>query len=115
MIRTCPKCGTKNRLSPSRLHETADCGKCGARIGPPDQPSAIGSADEFDTLIQEASLPVLVDFWAAWCGPCKAVAPELEKLAKEKAGKVVVAKLDTDAFPDVAGRYQIRGIPAFIL
>jgi thioredoxin len=75
----------------------------------------VRSAEEFDELVQGAGVPVLVDFWAAWCGPCRMVAPELEKLANERGGKVVVAKVDTDALPDVAGRFGIRSIPTMVL
>ncbi len=79
------------------------------------QPVNVRSAEEFDELLWKSPLPILTDFWAAWCGPCKMVAPELEKLARDKAGQVVVAKVDTDALPEVAGRYQISGIPTMIL
>ena len=76
---------------------------------------ALSSGADFDALIRDSPLPVLVDFWAAWCGPCRAVAPELERLASERAGHVVVAKVDTEALPDVAGRFGIRGIPTMVL
>ncbi len=69
----------------------------------------------FERLLEEAQVPVLVDFWAAWCGPCRMVAPELEKLAREKAGKLLVAKVDTEALPQVAARFGIRGIPTMVL
>jgi thioredoxin 2 len=115
MIRTCPSCGAKNRLSPARLHTRAQCGKCKTSLLPLDTPHAIGSASEFDDLVRAASLPVLVDFWAAWCGPCRMVAPELEKLARTKAGGLVVAKVDTEALPGVASRFDIRSIPTLIL
>ena len=73
-----------------------------------------GGAAEFDELVKSSPLPVVVDFWAAWCGPCRMVAPELEKLAQARAGQIVVAKLDTEAVPEVAARYGIRSIPTFI-
>ena len=75
----------------------------------------MASAAAYDKLLSESPLPVLVDYWAAWCGPCRTIAPELEKIAKRRAGSVIVAKVDTEALPDVAGRYQIRGIPTLIL
>lgn len=74
----------------------------------------IGDAAEFRDLVSRSALPVLVDFWAPWCGPCRAVAPELEKLAHEKAGQALVAKLDTESVPDVAAQFGIRSIPTLI-
>jgi thioredoxin 2 len=76
---------------------------------------AVRSAEDFDELVGAAKVPVLVDFWAAWCGPCRTVAPELETIAREQAGRVVVAKVDTEALPDVAGRFGIRSIPTMVV
>jgi thioredoxin len=78
-------------------------------------PLAINSPAEFDELTSQSSLPILVDFWAAWCGPCRAVAPELEKLARQKSGTLVVAKVDTEAVPALAARFGIRSIPTLML
>ena len=96
------------------MNQRAKCASCKAQLLPASHPIAVTSAAEFDELVKNAPLPVVVDFWAAWCGPCRAVAPELEKLSAERAGKVVVAKVDTDALPEVAGRFQIRSIPTLI-
>jgi thioredoxin 2 len=115
MNEACPSCGTQNRIAYARLAETARCGKCKAPLPPPAHPVAVASAQEFDELVRDAALPVLVDFWAAWCGPCRSVAPELERLAQARAGQVLVAKVDTEALPELARRFGIRGIPTFIL
>jgi thioredoxin 2 len=115
MIRECPSCGARNRVSAARLDEQATCGKCKTPIPPFDKPVSVGSAEEFDELVKSSPLPVLVDFWAAWCGPCRMVAPELEKIARSKAGRVLIAKVDTDGVPDVAQRFNIRSIPTLIL
>ena len=114
MILTCPSCGQRNRVPAEKLDAQPKCGACKAAMQVA-QPVNVRSAEEFDELLWKSPLPILTDFWAAWCGPCKMVAPELEKLARDKTGQVVVAKVDTDALPEVAGRYQITGIPTMIL
>lgn len=111
---TCPSCGTVNRFPAAKTDKKANCGSCKTAILPLEKPQAIASAAAFQELIANSPLPVVVDFWAAWCGPCRSVAPELERLARERAGSVVVAKVDTEALPEIAGTYGIRGIPTFI-
>jgi thioredoxin 2 len=115
MVVECPSCAAKNRVPPQRLKEAAHCGRCKTSLSPLAQPVAIDSPAEFDELTTRSSLPVLVDFWAAWCGPCRAVAPELEKLARQKSGALVVAKVDTEAVPALAARFAIRSIPTLML
>src|SRR5271155_2639923 len=105
MIVQCSSCSRSNRVPAARLNAKGRCAACKAALVPLAHPIALGSAEEFDELIRDAPVPVLVDFWATWCGPCRAVAPEVAKLAGQRTGSVVVAKVDTDALPDVAGRF----------
>ena len=115
MIVRCLSCGTDNRIPASKLDKNGKCGHCHAPLGPVDEPYVVSSAAEFGELIADAPFPILVDFWAAWCGPCKMVAPELAKLAKERKGALLVAKVNSDDHPDVASRYGIQALPTFVL
>ena len=115
MIRTCAKCGAKNRIPATKLDRRPKCGKCKEKLSALSAPVAVSSEKEFDELIGGSPMPVLVDFWAEWCGPCHAVAPELMQLARERAGELLVLKVDTEQLKSVAGRYGIRSIPTMIL
>ena len=115
MIVKCTKCSTSNRLPAARMRDKANCAACKTSLLPLTHPVAITSKEDFDELLRDSPSPVLVDFWAAWCGPCRAVAPELEKIAGKRGPDIVVAKVDTDALPDVAARYGIQSIPTMIV
>lgn len=115
MIEPCRACGAQNRIPTDRLHERARCGTCMRPILPLAAPHHVHSAAELDDFIGHSPLPVVVDFWAPWCGPCKAVAHEVEKVARTKAGGAVVLELNTDEVPELAVRYGIRAVPTFIV
>ena len=112
MVRTCPSCGAKNRIPAARLMDRAKCGRCKTALEPPREPIDVYDAAMFDEIVAGAPVPVLVDFWAEWCGPCRMVAPEVKKVAEDLAGRAVVLKVDTEALPQVAGRYGIQAITA---
>jgi thioredoxin 2 len=111
LIITCPSCGQKNRLTYERLSDPVRCGRCKHELSPPDAPLEIQSSSDFDRLIARSSLPVVVDYWAPWCGPCRMVAPELQKVAARQKGRFLVVKVNTDALNDLGQRFGIMSIP----
>ena len=109
----CPQCLAVNRVPDARLSDNPKCGKCAAALLP-GQPIDLTTAN-FDSFLQKSSLPVVVDFLADWCGPCKMMAPVFQKLAAEMNTQVRFAKVETEAHPQVSMRLHIRSIPTLIL
>jgi len=111
VIVACPGCGQKNRVVYERLSAPFRCGRCKRELSPPSEPVEIGDAADFDRVIANASVPVVVDYWAPWCGPCRMVAPELQKVAARQAGRFLVVKVNTEALPDLGERFNVQSIP----
>jgi thioredoxin 2 len=111
----CPNCGQDNRLRLETLDKRTRCGKCRTELPAPSVPVEIPSSEAFTAVVNRSALPVLIDFWAAWCGPCRMVAPEIAKVASARAGRLLVAKLDTEALPDAVEQLGIQSIPTMAL
>lgn len=97
------------------MNESGRCAACKAALARPSLPLEVSSPRQFEALVADSAMPVLVDFWAAWCGPCRTLAPELEKLAALSGEEFLVAKVDTEALPSVAADFAIRSIPSLLL
>ena len=114
MIRSCKACGAKNRVSALHLADTGRCGSCKEPLPPLSEPLEVDAA-AFDGIVGAARVPVMVDFWAGWCGPCRSAAPEVHALAGEMAGRAIFLKVDTERNPDLAGRFKVQSIPNFVV
>ena len=101
-------------MPPEHLADTGRCGACKAELPPIAEPID-ADPETFDSIVQAARVPVLVDFWAAWCGPCRMAAPEVKKVATEMAKRAIVLKVDTERWPALAQRYNVMSIPNFVV
>jgi thioredoxin 2 len=111
LVVACGACGKSNRLAYERLGDAVRCGQCKQPLAAPGVPIELHRSEDFDRLVARASLPVVVDYWAPWCGPCRMVAPELQKVAARRAGHVLVVKVNTDELSDLGQRFDVRSIP----
>lgn len=114
IVRNCPSCGKGNRIPANHLSDTGRCGVCKTALPPVDEPLDVDE-NGFSQIVAESKVPILTDFWAAWCGPCRMAAPEVHLLAREMAGRALVLKVNTEDSPQVAARFGVQSIPNFVV
>ena len=110
----CPSCGAKNRVPAPHLADTGRCGSCKSTLPPLAEPLEV-DASAFHEIVSSAKVPVLADFWAPWCGPCRIAAPEVHKLANAMRGRALVIKVNTEDHPELANHCGIQSIPNFLV